>query len=305
MLCSESVADRLRGVLEPLGGFGNLHPFDQPQAGETPRHLLIRNRSGRAVAVLLFSSPEEPDVMRRYAERAAQARQALGERLGQVVLPPLASGESEGTSYIVLPFCSPLSRRRGLFHLQRYLLRGRVYRWLREVTARTARPAAGPEIEADFLLPLKALASHTGVNAEVRQAAEAAMRRLEAGHWKPRYVLAHNDLWLGNLLLRKSWPLGPAGEPFPFHVIDWAAARVNGHAIYDLMRFTVDAACPTRQVARELRSHCRLLDCELANARSYLLSALGDLWIRRGNFPEDRFVWTVEQCWKKIGPALH
>ena len=127
------------------------------------------------------------------------------------------------------------------------------------------------------------------------------MKRLEKGNWRPKHTFDHNDLWLDNLLL-------PHAQYSPqyhgFVIIDWLGATERGFGLFDLIRFCTSAAVPTRILAREVRSHCDALQCELVDAKGHLLACLGNLYRNLECFPEERFATHLNKCWRTLIRSL-
>ncbi|MCP4006756.1 MAG: phosphotransferase, partial [bacterium] len=116
-----------------------------------------------------------------------------------------------------------------------------------------------------------------------------------------RYVLIHNDFWRGNVLL-DSTRSGPWPERFV--VIDWGGSRVRGHAIFDLIRMADCLKLGDRVLRGEVEAHCRILECELIDARSHLFSALGHLAMNLDRFPLPRFLEMAQQCVQRLDSAI-
>jgi hypothetical protein len=307
--CVEDACTRFGGVVAELmshrGGLGEIRLLCPPKAvDDDTTKLLITDRAGHPSAVLFWSPPAMPRRAARDAELAEQARAALGPELGAVIPTPLLTGEADGRSFVVVPYFRSLSASRWLWAFQRIQLRSWALQWLFAATQRTVRDTTVPEAERDFERPLAALASNAGIERPIRDRAAQALRTLREGTWPPRYVLAHNDLWKGNLLLS---PGTPAWLPWtnaqgrnPVMVIDWGGSRVRGHAIYDLVRLSMSMGVRGQRFRSELRRHCLILGCDLSDAASYLLASLGHLGTHLECFPEDRYFRLVNHCWDEF-----
>jgi aminoglycoside phosphotransferase (APT) family kinase protein len=234
--------------------------------------------------------------------RSREAKAALGPELGRVILDPVDEGESEGLSYAILPYRTPLDRSRLTGFLSRKLVAPAVLEWLRRATAATLRVTSAETARRDFGEPLEHLAASGDVTDDVRAEARQALERLRSGAWSPAHVLMHGDLWVGNILLDHAPALlgprlSPEGSRGPgFVVIDWGTARVAGHAIYDLVRVAHSFRLVPSRLQAEIEQHCRLLDCALPDARSYLLAALGQLGMAREHMPLALYQQTVSLC---------
>jgi Phosphotransferase enzyme family len=274
-----------------------LLPTVQLTADATSK-VVIRNQREQPEAIFICSSPLAPDTVARAVAAAAWAEAILPAQTAQAILSPLASGYAEGLSYAVYPWCLPLSDHRLVWPLQRRRLRPRLLRWLREVVKATLRDPLPSETEVSFLVPLQHLAQSADLGDMIRGAAEHALRRLQQGKWRPRHVLAHNDLWKGNILYRQPKSLDQ------FVVIDWTDATETGQAFYDLVRLADSMQLNRVTLASEVREHCRLLACEPLDARGYLLAALGNIEMRSASFTRQRFLRLVNDCCRKLLPAL-
>jgi len=300
---SRSIVDRLRqdltDVLSLAGGLGepSILGGGEPVADATTK-VLIRDCTQHPRAVLIVSAPAFPDLVARNQAAAEAARAGLGADLGSVIPEPQLSGDLDGRSYLLLPYFDPLSASRLRRMIQRRWLVPQLLEWLHRATRATLQVPTEVEVRRDFVHPLQSLASDDAIVATIRAAAKLAAARLETGSWAPRYVLTHDDLWVGNILLRGGSPLGRYRQQdrWPFVIIDWAGARVRGHAMYDLVRLTKSMGL-RRRLTDELRSHCQILGCEVVDARGYLLAALGYLGMHLNQFPRERYVSTVASCW--------
>jgi hypothetical protein len=275
-----------------------------PLVADSAAKVVIRDGGGKPAAILLCSSSLAPDQVSRALAMAARARQLLGSGAGKAILDPLVRGQVEGLSYAVFPWCWPLSSHRLGWPLQRRRLRPRLLDWLRQKLRVTMCDPAPAEVEASFLAPLGHIARSTDLAAEVRAAAEFAARRLHDGLWRPRLILVHNDLWKGNILLRRPESfLGWRRKP-PFVVIDWAGAREKGPPFYDLVRLADSLRLARGALARQVRWYCAALGCERVDAKGYLLAGLGELGMFPGHFPRARYVGLVHRCCQGLFPAL-
>jgi hypothetical protein len=274
-----------------------LLPTVQLTADATSK-VVIRNQSEEREAILICSSPLAPDTVERAVAAAARAKAILPTQTGKAILDPLASGFVEGLSYAVYPWCLPLSNHRLVWPLQRRRLRPRLLRWLLEVLLATLRDPSASEMEESFLAPLQHLARSADLGDIIRKAAEHAAHRLQQGQWQPKHVLAHNDLWKGNILRRQPKSLDQ------FVVIDWTDACEMGQAIYDLVRLAESLKLDRATLANEVREHCRLLACEPLDARGYLLAGLGKIAMRAGCFSRQRFLRLASDCCGRLFPAM-
>jgi hypothetical protein len=271
---------------------GTIQPIDQGALDEvagSPSKSVVCDQAGRPVGVLMVANEVKPGLTRQGAECAAAAREVLGADLGDVILQPLATGMFEERSYVFWPWQRVLSSLRPIRIVQREMLKPRVFNWLRGATQRAAVLARPEDLEPSFVRPLRSMASDERFPRLMQQCAEGGLKRLEAGEWHPRFVFVHNDFWLGNFLLprdREARRIHRHG----FVVIDWASADPRGYPFFDLLRFSRTSRVSARRLRREVREHCRIVECTEEDALAYLLVTIGGADLSNDHFPEARFL---------------
>lgn len=300
---------QLERAFDPAGGFGRLSgPLAQGTLADSVTTLLVHDRDDRPVGVLQCSAPRAEgvaDLVQREVERVAEARAALGPHLGDVLLSPLAQADDGQRSYAAYPLCRPVPRSRLANAAARALLRAPVLAWLRETVRLTSRQPSPAELDHDFARPLASVAADPRLSATLRCGAEAALSRLAAGAWRPRHVLAHNDLWQGNLLFlprRIWWRSTPPHRPFV--VIDWRGSSVRGHAFVDLLCLAESSRLGAGTLSRELARHAWLVGCDLADVKGYALASMGLIGQDLGCFEPRRWVLATERMWGALQDVL-
>lgn len=172
-----------------------------------------------------------------------------------------------------------------------------VLNWLQRVTRHTATPVPAADLEAAFARPLESLSCLAQISSSLRQATRSALERLRSGRWQPRWVVAHNDLWVGNILVQPSaWSSLFICGYWQLAIIDWTGAMERGYGVYDLVRLALSLGYGGRRFRRELGRHCSALGCELIDAQSYLAVSLANLSMHLNHFPLERFLATAESC---------
>lgn len=268
---------------------------------DDPVKATIRDLSGNPYAFVLCSQPQYPSLVGRGVARAEAISNLLGRELGAALIKPLLAGTVDGVSYAILPWLRPLPKSRLGRYVSRSRLRGRVLLWLRKATA--VAVARHDKIDASpaFAQAIQHLCRFPRLRGDLHEAIERSLARLDTAEWRPKHTFDHNDLWLDNLLL-------PQAQYSPqyhgFVIIDWLGATERGFGLYDLIRFCTSAAVPTRILAREVRSHCDALQCELVDAKGHLLACLGNLYLNLECFPEDRYDRILGICWRTLLSAL-
>lgn len=118
-------------------------------------------------------------------------------------------------------------------------------------------------------------------------------------------MLAHNDLWQGNLLLlpRRTWWLSsPPSRPFA--VIDWRGSSTRGHAFVDLLCLAESTRMGVNALSRELAEHAWLVNCDLIDVRGYTLASMGLIGMDLGCFEPRRWVLATETMWSALQDVL-
>jgi hypothetical protein len=213
-------------------------------------------------------------VIREMVEKAEQARDALGERLGRPIPTPLDQWEVEGISCALFEELTPISRNRVRRFLQLRKTTPQVLEWLRQIADlnRGANVGAQACVKALAGCPFEPL----------RAAAAKAFARISAGTFVVRSAVMHGDLWIGNVLLDSSGARD-------FMVIDWRGSNIDGFPIFDLVKFAESVRMPARALRAELAAHAERLGCSLEDTYIYLVAALGYIWRNLDQFPPERF----------------
>jgi hypothetical protein len=296
-IISEAVATlaaRIESVLSRRGVSGKVVPLPHARivSDATDKFVLRDTSSGKPIGFILCSSSIVPEMVSRGVAKSAEVRAMLGSELSRVVLDPILSDEIDGLSFAVFPYCAPLSKRRLVRFLERRSLRPALLKWLAQATrqTRSAPVSESAEVSKFWRAPLQCAASIPNL----QDHANHALARLDSGNWRPRFVLSHNDLWIGNVLR------APPGSRAPFVVIDWGGATPRGYAMFDLVRLGASLGLSAAAMGREVALHCEIIECAREDAGAYLLAALGHIGLNLENFPRGRFHQMAMNCWTTL-----
>lgn len=265
--------------------------------------IIVRDLESDEGCFILCSNPRAPDLVTRNAARAVHSRQSLPGPLGSVVQIPWAEGRCDLMSWAVFSLKRPLPSHTWSWRVQRTLLTPYVLRWLREVTRVSCRELHDSEELFKIERSLQDLAQDEDLEYSLRQAARTSLHRLQTGVWKPRSILAHNDLWKGNILLPKD--MGSFFKGPPFFVIDWAGSELRGMPFFDLAKFCTSFQVPMWVRHRAVRTHCSLLHAELQDGQSYLVAALARIGAHLDAFPKSAFVSMAQDIFFNFFPFQH
>lgn len=295
----DEVRERIDGYLRPGREVAFIDRLPLPKlVDDYCEKFVALDRSGQPAAFIALSPASHPESVREAADAGRAIRERLGDALGTAVLVPWFVGELQGRSYSITPYCRPISGGRLSGRWQRLRLTRPILRWLEGTTRASMREIA--DIDAEVRQPLAALADHARSDDKVRQAAKLALDELDRDAWRPRSVVAHNDLWWGNFVRR---PGGDQGM-VPFYVIDWAGGSVEGMPIYDLVRVADSLHLGAGHFRRALREHCAILGCRPEQGLHYLCVTFGRLLRNLGEWPEEQFVGTARSCLRYVEDAL-
>ncbi len=261
---------------------------------DNPTKTYVMDSEGRRVGVLIISNSVNPRLVATSVAKTREAKQALGEKAGSVVLEPVEDGGFSGLSFALWPLRRDLSSSRIVRYIERRRVRPKVLRWLETATRNTFCPDVGSELtQSLYTVPLKKMSENRRLSTGLRSAATRGLERLTAGRLAPVAVLQHSDLWLGNILLPLKGGARTRPDALGFTVIDWPGATLTGHPFFDLLRFGESSRISSRWMRSEIELHCRIVGCEPTEAVYYLAAALGIIGMNLEHFPESRY---LEMC---------
>jgi len=275
---------------------------DPKEVADDPAKLLVADARGRSRAVVLVSSPVDPELVGRGMRIAAKARERLDPRLRAAILEPLGEGRLEACSYTILPYRRPLGDGGLARRFWRRAIRASVLDWVAGVARTTHEDVPEARIAKAIEAPLAHLAHLETMPSDIREAASHSLGEFRQGAWKATSVLMHGDLWEDNLLLAAdaSW----FGRSSSFVVIDWPGATLEGYPLYDLLRISRSMRVGTKRVRAEVLRHCDSLGLDAEGAMGHLLACLGHIGLNLGHFPMDMYVDMSRACFADLRSAL-
>ena len=290
------IEDTLKSKLVDLGYFS--HAVALPDANTITNRttkIIIYNKNNEKVAFLLCGYSKFGDICSRNLKKNDEFRINLGEALGAALLTPIDSGVIEGIEYSVWPYCNPLGSGLGLIRrkIQLFQYRALVLKWLRNANEYSITSVNEQETLDDFIHPLQRLMGNINISTRIRDEINWQISCLVDCSWTPYFVLAHNDLWKGNLLINKN------NIENAFHgltIIDWAGGDYRSFAIYDLVRISISLKVSRAAFSNELLAHCTILQCDKRNAMGYLLASFAFLAENLGQFHEDQYIQLLNDC---------
>lgn len=290
------IKDTLKTKLHDLGGFSHADALAEAEnVTDGTTKIVIYNNNNEMVAFLLCGYSKYSDVCSRNVKKNIEIKNNLGGELGVVLLTPIVFGEIGGVEYSVWPYCDPLGSDLGYIRrkIQLFQYRKLVITWIRNVNEYTIASASKQEISDDFLHPLQRLMGNKNISMRIKDEINWQISCLEASSWTPYFVMAHNDLWEGNLLINKN---NVANAFHGLTIIDWAGGSYRSFAINDLVRISISLQVSRVVFSNELLAHCTILQCDKRNAMGYLLAGFAFLAENLGQFPEERFIQLLDDC---------
>ena len=261
------------------------------QGVDDPDSKLVFLSAGHHGLVVTVSPTLFPEVVAEEYLKAGRMRSHLGD-LGSPILEPLDSGRVEGCSYAVLPYCRPLSKRRGMQWVHRRWVKHHLLEWLLQISQRRSAACEVSRYEP-LLKALREKVSADGATAAMLREGE---KRLRAGRFAARTAPMHGDLWKGNVL----HGVGSAA----FTLVDWRGSEVEGFPIFDLVRVAESFGLSPKDLHRELQLHRAALDCEMDDLPLYLLGALGHYAAHLGEMAPSLFQSMCNYCVTQMSHAM-
>ena len=261
------------------------------QGNEDPDSKLVYLNRGRRGFVVTISPSEFPEVVAEECLKAARMRSHLGD-LGAPILEPLDTGRIQTSSYAVLPYRKPLSKRRGLSWLDRMRMKRHLLEWLLQVARRRGAACAASRYEAS----LRALGEVMPADSATAALLRAAEKHLRSGRFAPRAVPMHGDLWRGNVLH------GAASTAFT--LVDWRGSTTEGFPLFDLVRAAGAFGVAPKALSRELQLHRAALDCQVDDLPLHLLGALGHYAAHLGEMSRALFRTMADESVGRLLAAL-
>lgn len=253
---------------------------------------LVADTMGNHSAFLLFSNPNGKIQVEQNVQKALKARSVLGNRLNWVIERPIITGFVDGISWALFHMNYPLSDGRIKWILQRNLLAPAILKWIAGSLEKSCKKLPIPNISTFFNGPVNQMVNDGDFSTDIRKCASDALDSLESGLWHPQLCLSHNDLWKGNIMVPSGVTNTDRGRFYfsRFRVIDWAGSTVEGIPFFDLMKFCQSFQVPRYYTRKAILTHCRILNCNMREARFYLIAALALLGQNLDQFPRNAYI---------------
>ena len=286
----------------------NISLLEPPKdVGDDATKILVKDNQKQNQYVILISPEKYPDAVSNYVNQIDQAKEALGKTLSRNVLNYEKAGRVNNQSYVILPFYDSFRvSNRISWPFARKQLRPAIFNWLVNATNQTRTPPTESELQLSFIGNLSYIRDNHDIDDHIRETASNALKEIDNQTWQPHFCLAHNDLWVGNLLLTKC-----AFRLFKYMdlnnkiiLIDWAGSRIKGYPIFDLIRISQSLDVVDWVIKGELKKHSEKLGCEPAQSAYYLLAAFGHIGLNLGEYPYIRYMDMVHHLSGTLNNAL-
>jgi len=267
---------------------------------DAPSKCILKNTDGSPYGVLFISSSANPEMLKRSADSSETIRSRVGESLGSPILKPLYTGDFEGLSYVVWPWQNPITENRLMRKFKKTTIVPSIVSWLMEVTEKTkgaVRPQDHNDLYAQPLGFMAGLLPELNVHDNLPYLCTEFSQNTD---WEPSTVSMHGDFWLDNILLSSG---GAHDSSYGFTVIDWAGSMLEGHPVYDLLRFSESVGSKPIRVRQWCEGYKKIIGCSGRELYAYLFASLGYLGTHLEDFPEERYHQLVYRMIDEINKA--
>lgn len=275
---------------------GTIRKEDEP--ADASYKSIINNGQGQPVAFLICSNPVNTGLVSRNVEKARQAAKVLGKRSSAMIQMPILEGAYNQLSWAVFSIKRPLSDNKWQWRWQKVMLTQHLANWLTDVIHDSMKKIEAEDIEDAVVSPLQDLAEDVQFPTDIRKTSEKVIKRLVSGVFNPKSILAHNDLWKGNVMLPSHSDRRESNQRF--YIIDWAGSSTKGFAFFDLVKLAESLKFPAFFFRRIIVKHCNILECDIEDAMSYLLAAIACLGRNLEYFPRHRYIEMSVGLYRKL-----
>lgn len=270
-------------------------PDNNSQVADAAMILKVKARKRRHDAVLIISNPRFPNFVAAAVNKTKLVYQHVQPSIQETVLLPDFHDNHGEQSFAVYPKLIPVSENRLVRRAQKHIIENDVNEWLCELCDDSKQQAlTDDDIEEKFLKPLSYLASESRFSADLRKSAEATLEMIDRCDFQPVFTIQHGDFWLGNILLKSSWPF-ISDKKYPFSVIDWGTANLKGYPFVDFLRYALSTTKNETRILENLHSYSQRSDVSLRLLPNYVCASIGWLGLHRNNFPLERYVSSSEK----------
>lgn len=284
--------------LHSLGGFGKIELFEyHANLPSSTGKSLIYNAFGKKIAFMSFSPIDGENLTLKALEVSRQIKKEIDLKDSEAILEPIITGTTEGIHFVVWPYLKSISNNKILRYIQLILLKQPIISWLFSVTRYSLTATDAMEKEISFIDPLESFITNKGISVEIRNVGKEIIHKLKNGSFTPYFVIAHNDLWVGNILLQRS-------KYQKFTIIDWAGANLKGYPIHDLLCIAIMLKLSKRELSRELRNYCNIINCPINHSIFHLVAGLAYLGQNLNNFPEENYLQVVDYLYSYITEVI-
>ncbi|MCD4664942.1 MAG: hypothetical protein K8R68_06685, partial [Bacteroidales bacterium] len=247
---------------------------------------IISNKHGKPTAFLLCSNPDGKDLIFRNVNQAKKIKNSLSVEINSVITLPFCDGYFEGISWAMFYLHRPLAGSKLQWAFQRSFLTPIIAKWLRMSLLETKTKIPTEKIQNFVIKPLQALESSPDFPDNIRNKTAEIINRLGKDDWQPHTAMAHNDLWKGNILL----PQLRTNPLVKFKIIDWAGSNLHGIPFFDLIKFCQSFKVPKFYSKLLIKQQCDILNCEIEDSLSYLVTSLAILGQNLDQFPRNAYI---------------
>jgi len=276
----------------------SLAPLHKPtfkdSVKDSPSIFRIDGNNPEDDSIITISNRQFPNFVNEAVEKANSVAAKLTPQLSKHILRPASTGEYGAQSYAFWPRHVAISNKKHLRYVQIRTVNSRVLQWLCDVTATTQLPVElGEKLTNQYINPLTFLISENYVSSAIKRVASDTLKSIEATQFRPVSVLQHGDLWYGNILLERSWPVS-LKSPISFFIIDWGGANIYGYPYVDQLRYSMSLETRDGVISRYLNRYSSECNLSIRDMVSYICAYAGHLGMNRNEFPLDRYLKLID-----------
>ncbi len=276
-------------TLSPLG-----LPPSQERSSDSAIHFKIGGVQAKDDAIISVSNAQFPEAVAGAVERGAKIATYVEERAAKPIVRPILSGRFGNQSYAFWSEHKPLSKNRLMRKIQLMSINRHVLDWLGYIGNVSGRAIVSElDLYGRYIKPIRYLINDDDIPMAVKSVAHEALEIVESGKFQAVEIVQHGDLWHGNIMLAKSWPM-KSGDGQLFYVIDWGGSNTHGYPYADLVRYMVSIHADANSIATEIGKYGLTCGLENEHVHAYICAGLGHLGMNRNEFPADVYLRLCE-----------
>jgi hypothetical protein len=252
-------------------------------------------------AILMISNLKYPDMVSNIITKMTFIEKHVTKDTQKFIIQPITAGDVDGISYVLWPMYYPISKLFVTRKVQQIQIHSNVFNFINQLALDTKKEVKDKDLIVNEIVPaLFSMAKNKDLSNELRGVAECAIKEAKSQDWVPLTVVQHSDLWLDNVLLKKS----TRKLDRDIIIIDWGGAILNGSTTFDFVRYCLSTYLTKRRVKKELQRYSEITNLTFEELLFQLVLALGFIRQNLGEFPLDRFNAMSQKCFTYLSEII-